>query len=89
MVSTIVVRLPADQKQMLSLAAKKKRQSVSAVVRTALEEHFQQNIRKDKNLFLELAKIGKSARVKNAPRDLSKNYKKYLYGKTSRKFRVC
>lgn len=76
----LVVRIPEEQKQMLTLLAQQGRQSVSDVVREAIDGHFLSKRKNVKNELLALAEIGKRYKGKKYSTDLSTNYKRYLYG---------
>ncbi|MFH1561011.1 MAG: hypothetical protein ABID04_00310 [Patescibacteria group bacterium] len=78
--SQLVVRIPEEQKLMLETLAYNSQSSISRVVRTALFDFIEKKTKTDKeNLFVELAKVGKGKKVSGAPKNLSANYKKYLY----------
>jgi len=73
----LVVRLPREQKIFLEFLAIKQKTTVSSLTRIAINDFL--NKKKSSSLFSRLAKIGKRAKTKQAPKDLSTNYKKYLY----------
>lgn len=75
----LAVRIPRQHKRLLHLEARRHRRSMSAVVRKAIVHYFEDKPRESQSLFRELAAIGKNAKVKSAPQDLSLKYKKYLY----------
>ena len=79
--TTLVVRIPEEQKIALQLLAGSKNVSVAKITRKAIEEYVSKMIDGKENLLLKLAEIGESKKVATAPKDLSQNYKQYLYGK--------
>ena len=79
--TTLVVRIPEEQKIALQLLAGSKNVSVAIITRKAIEEYVSKMIDGKENLLLKLAEIGESKKVATAPKDLSQNYKQYLYGK--------
>lgn len=81
MTSQLVVRIPEEQKQILQILASSKDISMGEITRQAIRDYLGKKKPLGKPLFESLAAIGKKKRIKNAPKDLSKNYKKYLYGK--------
>lgn len=76
----LVVRITDDQQRELTLLARRERQRISDVVRDALDRHFRSKGKAVKNELLALAEIGKRFKGKKYPKDLSTNYKRYLYG---------
>lgn len=76
----LVVRISEDQQRALVLLAHQKRQRISDVVREALTNHLQRQKENEINELLALAEIGKRFKGKKYPKDLSTNYKRYLYG---------
>lgn len=79
--NTLVVRIPEEQKIALQLLAGSKHVSVAIITRKAIEEYVSKMVGGKENLLLKLAEIGESKKVTTAPKDLSQNYKQYLYGK--------
>ena len=77
----LIVRLPEVDKNMLELIASNKQTTTSDIVRVAISNYLQKQTSANKNIFVKLAKIGNSKKIKKAPKDLSTNYKKYLYTK--------
>jgi len=77
----LVVRIPKEQKMLLEILASNKNVSVAKITRKAIEDYVAKMDKKEDNFLLRLAKIGESKKVPNAPKDLSENYKSYLYGK--------
>lgn len=75
----LVVRVPEEQKLMLEVIASNKQVSVGKITREAIKNYVAIETKSQKNLFARLAKIGRSKKVIQAPKDLSVNYKKYLY----------
>jgi len=69
---------------MLEIIANSKNVSVAQITRIAIKDYVAKT-RGEKDLFAKLAAIGRSKKVANAPRDLSENYKDYLYGKIASK----
>lgn len=78
--NTLVVRIPEEQKIALKLLADSKNISVAKITRKAIEEFVSREIDNNEGLLLKLARIGES-KITIAPKDLSQNYKQYLYGK--------
>ncbi len=76
----LIVRIPEEQKQALSLLAQQERQPLSFVVRKALDEYVALKKRGKKNDLLTLVAIAHKYKGPTGPRDLSSNYKRYLYG---------
>jgi len=79
--NTLVVRVPEEQKIALKLLADSKNISVAKITRRAIEEFVSKEINNNEGLLLKLARIGEGKKT-TAPRDLSQNYKQYLYSKT-------
>lgn len=77
----LVVRVPEEQKQVLTLEAQRKRETVSHVVRRAIARYVEDarggGNRNDLMALLAIAEKGKHIK---GPNDLSTNYKRYLYG---------
>ena len=82
--NTLVVRLPEEQKVALKLLANSQSVSVAKITRKAIEEYIARMAKGKENLLFKLAKIGESKKVAVTPKDLSQNYKEYLYGKTKK-----
>ncbi len=80
--TTLVVRIPEEQKIALQLLAGSKNVSVAKITRKAIEEFVSKAVGDKENLLLKLAKIGESKKAVTTSKDLSQNYKQYLYGKT-------
>lgn len=76
----LIVRIPEEQKQALALLAQKKRQRLSDVVRTAIDGYLASHEKTNRNELLALVKIANRYKGKKYPKDLSTNYKRYLYG---------
>ncbi len=76
----LVIRLPEEQKQMLTFIAQQERQPLSRVVRKALDNFVAAKKRKKKNDLLRLVEIAYKYKGPAEPKDLSTNYKRYLYG---------
>lgn len=76
----LVVRIPEEQKQMLTLIAQQERLPLSNVIRKALSDFVTAKKREKKNDLLRLVAIAKQYKGPAGPRDLSTNYKRYLYG---------
>lgn len=79
--NTLVVRIPEEQKIALKLLAGSKNVSVAKITRKAIEEYVSKMVGGKENLLLKLAKIGESRKIPASPKDLSQNYKQYLYGR--------
>lgn len=77
----LVVRIPEEQKIALRLLANSKNVSVAKITRKAIEEYVSKMVGDKENLLLKLAKIGESKKTASAPKNLSQNYKQYLYSK--------
>lgn len=76
----LIVRIPEEQKQILTLLAQQERLPLSHVVRRALEEFVSSKKRSQKNDLLALVAIAHKYNGPVGPKDLSTNYKRYLYG---------
>lgn len=76
----LVVRIPEEQKQTLLLLAQQERQPLSHVVRRAIDTFVATKKRGKKNDLLALVAIAHKYKGPVGPRDLSTNYKRYLYG---------
>lgn len=76
----LVVRIPEEQKQVLTLIAQQERQPLSRVVRRALDNFVAAKKRGKKNDLLRLVAIAHKYKGPAGPKDLSTNYKRYLYG---------
>jgi hypothetical protein len=73
----LVVRVPQQQKVIFEQLAQQQQQTVSALVRYALDEYLEKNMtKKSTNHLLELAKISQGT---SGPEDLSSSYKLQLY----------
>lgn len=81
--NTLVVRIPEEQKIALKLLANSKNLSVARITREAIEEYISKMAKSEENLLLKLAKIGERKKV-TVPKDLSRNYKQYLYGEVQK-----
>ncbi|MBI3577447.1 hypothetical protein HY086_05415 [Candidatus Gottesmanbacteria bacterium] len=75
----LVVRIPEEQKQMLMLIAQTERQPLSRVVRGALDTFITAK-KHQHNDLLRLLEIANKYKGPVVPKDLSTNYKRYLYG---------
>lgn len=77
----LVVRIPEEQKHVLAQVAQKKGESVSAVVRRAIARYVEEKMsRGNSEELLALLAIAEKGKHIKGPRDLSTNYKRYLYG---------
>lgn len=77
----LIVRIPEEQKQMLVQEAQRKGETVSDVVRRAIARHVEaKRHRGNRNELLALLAIAEKGKHMKGPRDLSTNYKRYLYG---------
>ena len=74
----LVVRIPQQQKVVFEQLAHQENQSVSTLVREALDKYLEKKMKSTPNTnhLLDLAKIGQGT---NGPKDLSSSYKQYLY----------
>lgn len=73
----IVVRVPEQQKITFEQIAQQSGQSVSVLVREALDQYLKKSTKKNSgNLLLKLSQIGKDI---DGPKNLSSSYKDYLY----------
>lgn len=79
----LVVRIPEEQKIALKLLAGSKNVSVAKITRKAIEEYVSKMVENKENLLLKLGRIGESKKKAVGPKDLSQNYKQYLYGKVA------
>lgn len=77
----LIVRLPEEQKMLLKVLADNRNVSVAEITRQAIREYFVNKGKKRENFLFRLAKIGEAKKPAAAPKDLSENYKDYLYGK--------
>lgn len=76
----VVIRIPEEEKLCLELLAMNNKTTITNITRRAIAEYVKkQKAKKQPNLLLELAKIGEDSGI-HGPKDLSTNYKKYLYG---------
>lgn len=84
MQTQLVIRLPKHKKALLANLAQLKGESLSALVRQAINSYLAKNKSKENNL-MDLAAISEQKRNQSkkpqaqAPKDLSTNYKRYLY----------
>ena len=79
MKNSLVIRIPEEQKLLLEAIANNNNVSVSEITRRAIQNYINFGKKGKENLFFALAKISKSKKIKNSPKDLSLKYKKYLY----------
>jgi len=80
MTDQLAIRIPSSQKSLLETMANQKKTTISALVRTAINHFLEQTYpEKNNQVLLELADIGKQIKDSDAPKDLSSNYKDYLY----------
>lgn len=77
----LVVRVSEEQKISLKILADSQNVSVAKITRKAIEEYISKTAKDKGNLLVRLAKIGESKKLPGAPKDLSQNYKNYLYSK--------
>lgn len=75
----LIVRIPEEQKQALTLIAQQERQPLSHVVRRAIDT-FVASKKRGKNDLEKLIAIAHKYKGPAGPKDLSTNYKRYLYG---------
>lgn len=68
--------LPEDLFKTLEIEAKKGKRAIADLTRELLLEALKKRKTRRKNIFLDLAKMAGTG-----PKDLSSNYKKYLFGK--------
>lgn len=76
----LVVRIPEEQKQLVVREAQRRGESLSAVVRRAIARYIEKKGRGHHNELLELLAIAEKGKHLKGPKDLSTNYKRYLYG---------
>lgn len=77
----LVVRLPEEQKQILIQEAQRKGETVSVLVRRAIARYIEKKLsRGNHDELLALLAIAEKGKHIKGPRDLSTNYKRYLYG---------
>ncbi len=74
----LVVRIPQQQKIVFQQLARQENQSISTLVREALDRYLEIKMKPTQraNHLLDLAKIGQEIK---GPKNLSSSYKKYLY----------
>lgn len=77
----LVVRIPEEQKRLLDIEAQRQRETVSNLVRRAIAQYMEvrQN-RSNRNDLMALLAIAEKGKHIKGPKDLSTNYKRYLYG---------
>lgn len=75
------INLTEEQYRNLQLEAKRKAQSLSAVVREKIDKAIAKKKKGNAWVLLEMAK-----KAGHGPADLAENYKEYLYGKKSLKW---
>ena len=77
----LVVRIPEEQKRELVFEAQRQKMTVSELARGVITRYIEQKRKKTNQEELEklLAIAAKGKHIKS-PRDLSTNYKRYLYG---------
>ena len=77
----LVVRIPEKQRQALELEAQRSGETVSQVDRRGIFHQVEEK-RKKNNLaeLAELLAIAEKGKHIKSPKDLSTNYKRYLYG---------
>jgi hypothetical protein len=81
MTDQLVVRIPEKQKFLLKNLAERRGVSLSVLVRKAISGFLEDIREENKNILADLGSLGEECVVKDAPEDLSANYKKYLYGR--------
>ena len=70
------IYLPEELKKKITQLATHKGVPMAEIIRGAVEKEVKIQTLPKENPLIKLAKL----RIKGGPRDLSKNYKKYLYG---------
>lgn len=77
----LIVRIPEEQKQILEREAQRGGETVSVVVRRAITRYVEEKRgRGNRNELLALLAIAEKGKYIKGPKDLSTNYKRYLYG---------
>lgn len=77
----LIVRIPEEQKKALELEAQRTKETVSVLVRRAIARYVDEKRGKgNRNELLALLAIAEKGKHIKGPRDLSTNYKRYLYG---------
>lgn len=77
----LVVRIPEEQKQLVAREAQRRGESLSAVIRRAIAHYIEKKQgRGHHSELLELLAIAEKGKHFKGPKDLSANYKRYLYG---------
>lgn len=77
----LIVRIPEEQKQILEREAQRGGETVSVVVRRAITRYVEEKRgRGNRNELLAFLAIAEKGKHIKGPKDLSTNYKRYLYG---------
>lgn len=77
----LVVRIPEEQKEVLTREAQRRGETISVVVRRVITRYVEEKRgRSNQNELLALLNIAEKGKNIKSPRDLSTNYKRYLYG---------
>ena len=88
MMQPVVIRIPDEEKRLLQLEAKNQGVPVSAVARKAIKTYLQKKPKQLTGVEVLLKWATRAEKYKSRYKDknLSTNYKKYLYGRYSPKF---
>lgn len=89
MMQSFIIRLPDEDRRLLELEAKKEGSSVAAVARKAIRIYLEEKPKQKSgaDVLLEwVFKKNKKYKSSFKDKDLSTNYKDYLYGSKSSKF---
>ena len=88
MMQPVVIRFPEEDKRLLELEAKKEAVSLAEIVRKSIKTYLKQKPRQESGaeVLLRWATRANKYRSHFKDKDVSTNYKKYLYGPKSPKF---
>lgn len=75
------INLSEEQYRQLQLEAKRRSESLSAIIRKLIDKKLTRKKKGNAWVLLEMAK-----KAGHGPKDLAENYKEYLYGKKSPKW---
>lgn len=88
MKQTFVLRLDKEDKDLLELEAKRQKQSVAEILRIATKQYLENQPikRTGAEVLLKWARRSEKYSSHYQDKDLSTNYKQYLYGPKSKKY---
>ena len=88
MMQPVVIRFPEEDKRLLELEAKQEGVPMAEVARKAIKAYFKEKPKQKSGaeVLLEWAKKAKKYKSNFKDKNLSTNYKEYLYGPKSPKF---